>query len=154
MLTSRTSSRKCTAQVGRDVPKSAVAPCIQTQSPCSDAFVSSPPVFPKLETLCQTQGYCFVPVVLRLGLDERLDLLYMNDTRICPLVFREIAECRRISPRANFFVFLGERYGTQFLPASLDKNEFMAVCGSLMEDDEDDMANLALLQTWYKLGEY
>ena len=94
-----------------------------------------------------------MPVVMRQGLDERLDLLYMNDTRICPLVFREIAECRRTSPRANFVAFLGERYGAQFLPASLDKNEYMATCGSLMEDDDDDMAILALLQTWYKLGE-
>ena len=52
-------------------------------------------VFPKLEVACQSQGYCFVPVVLRYGLDERLDFMYMNDTRICPIVFREIAECRR-----------------------------------------------------------
>lgn len=52
-------------------------------------------VFPKLESLCQTHGYNFVPVVMRFGLDERLDLMYMNDTRICPIVFREIAECRR-----------------------------------------------------------
>ena len=52
-------------------------------------------VFPKLESLCQTHSYNFVPVVLRFGLDERLDLMYMNDTRICPIVFREIAECRR-----------------------------------------------------------
>jgi len=44
---------------------------------------------------------------------------------------------------------MGERYGTQFLPASLDKNEYMAVCGSLMEDDEDDMALLALFQKWF-----
>jgi len=36
-----------------------------------------------------------VPVVMRYGLDERLDLVYMNDARICPIVFREIAECRR-----------------------------------------------------------
>ena len=118
-----------------------------------DTCPSALAVFPRLETLCQTQGYCFVPVVMRQGLDERLDLLYMNDTRICPLIFREIAECRRKSPRANFFAFLGDRYGAQFLPASLDKNEYMAICGSLMEDDDDDMAILALLQTWYKLGE-
>jgi hypothetical protein len=110
-------------------------------------------VFPKLESHCQTQGYHFVPVVMRLGLDERLDLVYMNDGRIRPIVFREIAECRRISPRANFFAFLGERYGTAFLPASLDKNEYMAICGTLMEDDEDDMALLALFQKWYKLDE-
>ena len=51
--------------------------------------------FPKLEALCQAHGYNFVPVVMRFGLDERLDLMYMNDTRICPIVFREIAECRR-----------------------------------------------------------
>ena len=36
-----------------------------------------------------------VPVVMRYGLDERLDLVYMNDARICPIVFRELAECRR-----------------------------------------------------------
>jgi len=47
---------------------------------------------------------------------------------------------------------MGERYGTSFLPASLDKNEFMAVCGSLMEDDEDDMALLALYQKWFLDG--
>jgi hypothetical protein len=60
-----------------------------------------------------------------------------------------LASPRRISPRANFCAFMGERYGTQFLPASLDKNEYMAVCGSLMEDDEDDMALLALFQKWF-----
>ena len=110
-------------------------------------------VFPKLATLCQTHGYNFVPVVLRYGLDDRLDRMYMNDTRICPIIFREIAECRRISPRANFCGFLGERYGTSFLPISLDKNEFTAICGSLKEDDEDDMAMLALLQGWYRIDD-
>ena len=110
-------------------------------------------VFHNLDTLCQAHGYNFVPVVMRYGLDERLDLMYMNDPRICPLVFREIAECRRVSPRANFFAFLGERYGAQFLPVSLDKNEYMAICGSLMEDDEDEMALLKLFQQWYRVDE-
>ncbi|MGB1599870.1 MAG: hypothetical protein ACPIOQ_44380, partial [Promethearchaeia archaeon] len=87
------------------------------------------------------------------GLDDRLDRMYMNDTRICPIIFREIAECRRISPRANFCGFLGERYGTSFLPISLDKNEFTAICGSLKEDDEHDMAMLALLQGWYRIDD-
>jgi hypothetical protein len=49
---------------------------------------------------------------------------------------------------------MGERYGTQFLPATLDKNEYMAICGSLMEDDEDDMALLALFQKWFLLELY
>jgi len=54
----------------------------------------------------------------------------------------------RISPRANFFAFMGDRYGAQFLPVTLDKNEYMAICGSLMEDDDDDMLLLALYQKW------
>jgi hypothetical protein len=75
------------------------------------------------------QGYIFNPVIMRAGLDDRMDRTYVTDPRVPSLHFREIAECRRISPRINFFGMLGERYGTSSLPLSLEKNEFQALRG-------------------------
>jgi hypothetical protein len=112
-------------------------------------------VFPRMHELGQASGYVFNPVVMRYGMDELADRKYMSDPRVARIVFREIERCRRISPRCNFFVLAGDRYGSSLLPASLDKNECMAVRGRLSEDDssEEKAAALALLQTWYRLDD-
>eukprot|EP00961_Rhodomonas_salina_P232385 3139742-Rhodomonas_salina.1 len=113
-------------------------------------------VFPKVQELCLTRGYTFSVVDMRWGLDEKQDKVYTYDPRIATFAFREIAECRRISPRANFFSLIGDRYGSSPLPMSLDKNEFMAIRGKLTEDaEESEEAEelLLLLTTWYQLDE-
>lgn len=104
-------------------------------------------VFPDLSALCGSEGYTFTPVVMRTGMDERMDRMYQLDPRVPPLHLREIQACRKISPRVNFFAFMGERYGSSPLPLSLDRNEFMAVRGAL-EADEELWQELEMLEQW------
>eukprot|EP00960_Hanusia_phi_P024555 723695-Hanusia_phi.AAC.1 len=58
-------------------------------------------VFPRLQTLCLLHGYQFQPgtdqleqVVMRYGMDERMDRMYALDPRTARICFREIEECR------------------------------------------------------------
>ncbi|EKX48045.1 hypothetical protein GUITHDRAFT_106127 [Guillardia theta CCMP2712] len=106
-------------------------------------------VFPKLSTLCQLHGYEFIPVVMRYGMDERMDKMYALDPRVARLCFHEIAECRRISPRANFCALIGDRYGSSPLPPSLDKNEYMAILSHVEEQKEEELYQL--LERWHEM---
>jgi hypothetical protein len=67
----------------------------------------------------------------------------------------EIARCQRLTPRPNFIVLLGDRYGWRPLPSRIEKAEFESVLGKVPESDR------ALLfwsdgpdpQGWYRLDE-
>jgi hypothetical protein len=115
-------------------------------------------VFPKLKAHCESNGYEFMPVDLRNGLDDRTDQMYLYDPRIARICFEEIEHCRRVSPRVNFFAFLGDRYGCSSLPITLDKNEFMAIRASVNDDVVADGTDKSrdtqqLLENWYVLDE-
>ena len=115
-------------------------------------------VFPKIKMHCESKGYTFTPVDMRNGLDDQMDKMYMYDPHIARLCFAEIEHCRNISPRVNFFAFLGDRYGCSCLPVTLDKNEMMAIRGSVNDDVISDGTSKSkeiqqLLETWYILDE-
>ena len=64
-------------------------------------------VYPRLWALCEARGYKFQAVDLRWGVREEAGL-DQQTVRIC---LDEIARCQKLSPKPNFIVLLGDRYG-------------------------------------------
>jgi len=80
-------------------------------------------VFPRLRKLCQRYGARFQAVDLRWGVSAEAG--HEQDTMtIC---LGEIARCQRISPRPNFLLLLGQRYGWRPLPAEIPDNLFRLI---------------------------
>jgi hypothetical protein len=72
-------------------------------------------VFPELEGFCQQRGASFQAVDLRWGITEEAQC--QHDTmRIC---LEEVRRCQALSPKPNFAVLLGERYGWEPPPARI-----------------------------------
>ncbi len=98
-------------------------------------------VFPRLRRLCASHGARFQAIDLRWGVSAEAGL----DQQTMPLCLEEIRRCRSVSPRPNFLVLLGDRYGWRPLPVEIPANEFEALCAQI-NDDEDRQ----LLATWYR----
>jgi hypothetical protein len=98
-------------------------------------------VFPKLRDLCRQNGFRFQAIDLRWGVREEA-ALDQQTVRIC---LDEIARCQQTTPRPNFIVLLGNRYGWQPLPYVIEASEFEAL-NSHVSGKEDQK----LLGTWYK----
>jgi WD40 repeat protein len=77
-------------------------------------------VFPALRRFCAGRGARFQAVDLRWGISQ--DAAEGQDTmRIC---LAEIDRCRQVTPRPNFVLLLGDRYGWRPLPFEIPKDEF------------------------------
>ena len=77
-------------------------------------------VFPQLRAHCAERGYAFQAVDLRWGIGQEASAGHRT-MRIC---LSEVARCQEISPRPNFVVLLGDRYGWRPLPEVIDAGEF------------------------------
>lgn len=96
-------------------------------------------VFPAIRDHCARAGYGFQAIDLRWGIGQEASL----DQRTMRICLDELARCQRISPRPNFLVLLGDRYGWRPLPEEIDAAEFAQVTASLSADDR------ALAERWY-----
>jgi hypothetical protein len=96
-------------------------------------------VFPRLRDLCVRQGAQFQAIDLRWGISTEASL----DQRTIPICLEEIQRCQHLSPRMNFLVLLGDRYGSRLLPPAIPEGEFHDICAHLSTEDS------ALLTQWY-----
>ena len=64
-------------------------------------------VFPRLRELCARHGARFQPIDLRWGVSDEASL-NQQAMNIC---LGEISRCQQTTPRPNFIVLLGDRYG-------------------------------------------
>jgi NACHT domain- and WD repeat-containing protein len=96
-------------------------------------------VFPRLSERCAARGARFQPIDLRWGVsaEAALDQQTMN---IC---LEEVRRCRSVSPRPNFVVLLGERYGWRPPPPQVPADVLEAAAHRL------GARGTALLE-WYK----
>jgi hypothetical protein len=80
-------------------------------------------------------------VDLRWGVNEESQL----NQKTLDICLNEIARCQRISPKPNFLILLGNKYGWQPIPTKIPQAE--------MEDISTVLSPAArqLLDTWYKL---
>ena len=98
-------------------------------------------VFPRLRELCLKKGCRFQAIDLRWGIPEEAGL-DQQTMRIC---FDEIARCRKVSPRPNFIVLLGERYGWCPLPYEIPCDEYDKILLKVT-----DLGKRGLLSDWYR----
>ncbi len=80
-------------------------------------------VFPKLEQICQQSGFQFQAIDLRWGVSSEAGL----DHRTMRICFDELRRAQEISPRPNFMILLGNRYGWRPLPEEISVDEFQAL---------------------------
>jgi len=98
-------------------------------------------VFPALKKLCTEHGCQFQAIDLRWGIGEEASL-GQRTMRIC---IEELRRCQRTSPRPNFILLLGERYGWRPLPEEIPEDEFKEI-----EQHVKDPEDRNLLSEWYR----
>src|SRR5688572_27102640 len=84
-------------------------------------------VWPALREVCARHGTRFQAIDLRWGISEEATL----DHRTMPVCLTELARCQEVSPRPNFVVLLGDRYGWRPLPATISADELDAILARL-----------------------
>ncbi len=100
-------------------------------------------VFPKLRELCRLHGAHFQAIDLRWGVSD--EAAHMQQTMsIC---LEEIARCQRTTPRPNFVILLGDRYGWRPVPGEILDRDFEKICDQLKERARP--GQLALLDKAY-----
>lgn len=108
-------------------------------------------VFPKLKAFCERNRATFQAVDLRWGISEDAAL----EHKTIDICLEEIERCKKLSPKPNFIVMLGDRYGWQPLPPLIAQDEFERIVYVLKNQftgtGEDQEGVLESLLTWYKL---
>ncbi|HEX3654177.1 MAG TPA: AAA family ATPase [Pirellulales bacterium] len=99
--------------------------------------------FPKLRTFCQENGAQFQAIDLRWGISEAAS----ENQQTMEICLEELFRCRRITPRPNFIVLLGDRYGWRPLPAHIFEDEFQLLLAAFAEPAA--AGDRQLLEAWY-----
>ncbi len=110
-------------------------------------------VFQRLRDLAMTRRCRFQAIDLRWGISEEAAL----DQRTMNICLGEIERCQRISPRPNFIILLGDRFGWRPLPYAIPADEFERLLPHLSKSEH----SLACwregqpedAQGWYRLDE-
>ena len=97
-------------------------------------------VFPRLRDLCRKHGAPFQAIDLRWGVSDEASL----DQQTMNICLEEIRRCQRTTPRPNFIVLLGQRYGWCPLPPLVDAAEFESLLAVLPD------AKQLRLKRWYR----
>lgn len=103
-------------------------------------------VFPRLAELCARHGCRFQAIDLRWGIRDEAAL----DQRTLPICLDEVERCRRISPRPNFLILLGDRYGWRPLPAEISADEFAAIARGAGAAGAASATEARILEIWYR----
>lgn len=93
-------------------------------------------VFPQLEAYCQARGATFQAVDLRWGITEEAQRQQYT-MRIC---LEEVRRCQQLSPRPNFAVLLGDRYGWEPPPARIPADHWKRLIGVATAADRHRIA--------------
>ncbi len=98
-------------------------------------------VFPRLRDLCTEHGCRFQAIDLRWGVRDEAGL----DQQTMKICLDEVSRSQRASPRPNFLVLLGDRYGWRPLPAEIPARDFTHI-----DNHTTDPAERQMLAAWYK----
>ncbi len=102
--------------------------------------------FPKLEQLCQRHGFQFQAIDLRWGVSTEAGL----DHRTIRICFDELRRAQELSPRPNFLILLGNRYGWRPLPEEISVEEFHTLEHAAVQiPGSADKPAVAVLREWY-----
>jgi WD40 repeat protein len=100
-------------------------------------------VWPELERYCLLHGFQFQAIDLRWGVPTEAGL----DHRTMRICFDELRRSQEVSPRPNFLILLGDRYGWQPLPEEITTDEFQLLRSAASDNSEQ----LKVLEDWYRL---
>jgi WD40 repeat protein len=103
-------------------------------------------VFPPLRSLCVARNFRFQAIDLRWGVSEEAAL----DQRAMTICLDEIARCQRVTPRPNFLILLGDRYGWRPLPAEIPVADFERVRQAIARPGPGRDRSISLLDAWYR----
>ena len=101
-------------------------------------------LFPRLASLCQERGYRFQAIDLRWGVSREA----AEAQRTLSICLEEVGRCRRFSPRPNFILLLGDRYGWRPVPEQIPAHEMALLVGAIGDQDDE-----AFIREWYRLDE-
>ena len=88
-------------------------------------------VFPRLRELAMAHGCRFQAIDLRWGVSQEAGL----DQQTMKICLTEIERCQKVSPRPNFVILLGDRFGWRPLPYAIPAAEFERLL-PLVTDEE------------------
>jgi anti-anti-sigma factor len=97
-------------------------------------------VWPELKSRCEKAGFHFQAIDLRWGISEEAGF----DQRTSRICLSELQRCQEISPRPNFVILSGSRYGWRPLPDQIGVDEFGAIEAAIGEP------GCSLLKEWYR----
>ena len=100
-------------------------------------------VFPSLQELCARHGARFQAIDLRWGVSEEASL----DQQTMKICVGEIERCQQVTPRPNFIVLLGDRYGWRPPPPQIPAAEFERIATGVHDPSDRD------LLAWYSRDE-
>ncbi|MGC9319315.1 MAG: AAA family ATPase, partial [Armatimonadota bacterium] len=100
-------------------------------------------VWPRLQELCMRHGARFQAIDLRWGISEQAS----REQQIMQICLEEIRRCQQVTPRPNFIVLLGDRYGWRPVPEIIPQPELAAIRPHLSDEER------ALVERWYALDE-
>ncbi|GIF23585.1 hypothetical protein Ate02nite_63150 [Paractinoplanes tereljensis] len=98
-------------------------------------------VFPRLRELCAAAGARFQAVDLRWGISQEAG----DDQQTLAICLREVRRCQQLTPRPNFLILAGERYGWRPLPPDIPIEDF-----PVLEAAIADPADREFLRTCYR----
>lgn len=98
-------------------------------------------VFPELEKFCRQNGARFQAIDLRWGVSEESQ----RDQKTMEVCLNEIKRCQQITPKPNFLILLGDRYGWQPVPAKILQTEMDMLFPFFPSEVQK------LVRDWYKL---
>src|SRR5262245_40994357 len=96
---------------------------------------------PRLARYCRERGASFQAIDLRWGVSDEASL----DQQAMNICLGEIRRCQRITPRPNFLVLLGQRYGQMPPPLQIAADVFLRIRSAVKAEQRN------LLDTWYRL---
>nr|WP_269802670.1 DUF4062 domain-containing protein [Marinobacter sp. G11] len=84
-------------------------------------------VFPCLEEFCAKKGVRFQAVDLRWGITEEAQ----KERETIQICLEEVRRCQELSPKPNFVVLLGDRYGWEPIPEQISVNHWDRIINEL-----------------------
>lgn len=101
-------------------------------------------VFPKLKEKCREHGAEFLGVDLRWGISPERS----SNSKTIQTCFDEIARCQKLSPKPNFLVLLGQRYGYIPIPEVVPDTLYKLVDEFL--ENRNATNELWIWRNWYR----
>lgn len=96
-------------------------------------------IFYVVKSHCQKYGYDFQLIDLRWGVNTE-SALNQKTLKIC---IDEVKRCKSMSPRPNFLVMLGDRYGWIPLPYNIEASEYLKIYNICSKTEREK------LDEWY-----